>query len=95
MNEIYERIRPKAARSARANSLPKIHKMQVTLLPKFRPIIDTTGPTHYKVGKFVINNFYRPLDQNRHTTCRNQSIRCFSKKDTNITLSMLSACILM
>ena len=34
------------------HGLPKIHK-PFDILPKFRPIIDTTGTTHYSVGKYI------------------------------------------
>ena len=40
--ESYKNIRPRNAKPARAHGLPKIHKA-FDRLPKFRPIIDTTG----------------------------------------------------
>ena len=58
-------IRPKAAKPARAHGLPKIHK-KFDKIPKFRPIIDTTGTTHYGVGKFM-SQLLQPLTINKHT----------------------------
>ena len=40
------------AKPARAHGLPKIHKT-FTNIPKFRPIIDTTGSSHDLVGKYL------------------------------------------
>jgi uncharacterized protein (DUF927 family) len=48
----FQTIRPQAAKPARAHRLPKIHKKFDTI-PKFRPIVDTTGTTHYGIGKFL------------------------------------------
>ena len=45
--------------------MPKIHK-EYNRLPKFRPIIDTTGATHYKVGKYLAN-LLNPLTKNEFT----------------------------
>ena len=61
----YDEMRPRNARPARAHGLPKIHK-NFTNLPKFRPIIDTTGTTQALVGKFV-TNFLKPLTTNEFT----------------------------
>ena len=61
----FQLIRPKAARPARAHGLPKIHK-KFAKIPKFRPIIDTTGTTHYGVGKFL-SQLLQPLTRNEHT----------------------------
>ena len=47
-------MRPKNAKPARAHGLPKIHK-EFSNIPKFRPIIDTTGTTHCLVGKYLAN----------------------------------------
>ena len=49
-NDKYDKIRPKSAKLARAHGLPKIHKLFKNI-PSFCPIIDTTGTTHYSVGK--------------------------------------------
>ena len=48
----YQSIRPQSAKPARAHGLPKIHK-PFDDIPKFRPIIDTTGTTHYEIGKYL------------------------------------------
>ena len=61
----FQQIRPKAAKPARAHGLPKIHK-KFDKIPKFRPTIDTTGTTHYGVGKFL-NELLQPLTKNKHT----------------------------
>ena len=58
-------MRPKNAKPARAHGLPKTHKAFQTV-PKFRPIIDTTGSTHYKVGKYL-SNLLQPLTINEFT----------------------------
>ena len=63
--ESYKNIRPRNAKPARAHGLPKIHKA-FDRLPKFRPIIDTTGTTHYSVGKFI-SELLQPLTQNEYT----------------------------
>ena len=63
--ETYKNIRPKNAKAARAHGLLKIHKA-FDRLPKFRPIIDTTGTTHYSVGKFL-SELLQPLTQNEYT----------------------------
>ena len=46
----FSLCRPKNAKLAKAHGLPKIHK-SFDRIPKFRPIIDTTGSTHNFVGK--------------------------------------------
>ena len=61
----YKNIRPRNAKPARAHGLPKIHKA-FHQLPKFRPIIDTTGTTHYSVGKFI-SELLQPLTLNEFT----------------------------
>ena len=45
--------------------MPKIHK-KFDKIPKFCPIIDTTGTTHYGVGKFL-SQLLQPLTKNEHT----------------------------
>ena len=61
----YQSIRPQSAKPARAHGLPKIHK-PFDNIPKFRPIIDTTGTTHYEIGKYL-NQLLHPLTINEHT----------------------------
>ncbi|XP_066931458.1 uncharacterized protein [Clytia hemisphaerica] len=61
----YKDMRPKNAKPARAHGLPKIHK-KYEHLPKFRPIVDTTGTTHYSVGKYL-TNLLNPLTVNDYT----------------------------
>ena len=61
----FKTMRPKNAKPARAHGLPKIHKTY-NELPKFRPIIDTTGTTHYAVGKYL-TNLLNPLTLNSYT----------------------------
>ena len=51
-NDTYDKIQPISAKLARAHGLPKIHKLFKNI-PLFRPIIDTTGTTHYSVGKYL------------------------------------------
>ena len=63
--EEYKDMRPKNAKPARAHGLPKIHK-QFDHLPKFRPIVDTTGKMHYSVGKYL-TNLLNPLTVNDFT----------------------------
>ena len=47
-------MRPKNGKLARTQGLPKVHK-EYRNIPKFRPIVDTTGRPHYSVGKFLTN----------------------------------------
>ena len=54
--EVFNRIRPKNAKPARAHGLPKTHK-EYEAMPSFRPIIDTTGTTHSSIGKYFTNEF--------------------------------------
>ena len=61
----HKLMRPKNAKPARAHGLPKTHKVFETV-PKFRPIIDTIGSTHYKVGKYL-TNLLQPLTVNDYT----------------------------
>ena len=61
----YQMIRPQSAKPARAHGLPKIHK-KFDKLPKFRPIINTTGTTHYQIGKFL-SELLHLLTTNEHT----------------------------
>ncbi|XP_066930298.1 uncharacterized protein [Clytia hemisphaerica] len=58
-------MRPKSARLGRAHGLPKTHK-NFECLPKFRPIVDTTGTPHYGIGKYL-SSLLNPLTQNEFT----------------------------
>ena len=58
----FNLCRPKNAKPAKAHGLPKIHK-SFDRIPKFRPIIDTTGSTYYFVGKFLAS-LLKPLTVN-------------------------------
>ena len=62
---MYNKIRPKSAKLARAHGLPKIHKLFENI-PSFRPIIDTTGTTHYSVGKYL-SELLNPLTHNDYS----------------------------
>ena len=48
------KMRPKSARLGRSHGLPKIHK-NYTNISSFHPIVNTTGTTHYGVGKYLSN----------------------------------------
>ena len=50
-------MRPKNVKPAKAYGLPKIHKTS-TNIPKFRPIIDTSGSNLYLVGKYLAQLLY-------------------------------------
>ena len=63
--EEYNAMRPKNGKLARAHVLPKIHK-ENSNIPKFRPIVDTTGTPHYSAGKFL-TNLLNPLSMNEFT----------------------------
>ena len=58
-------MRPKNVKPARAHGLLKIRKT-FTNIPKFRPIIDTTGCSHYLVGKHLAR-LLCPLTNNELT----------------------------
>ena len=60
----FDMMRAKNAKSARAHELPKIHK-ELSNIPKFRPIIDTTGTTHCLVGKYLAS-LLNPLTINEY-----------------------------
>ena len=62
---MYQRIWPQNRRFERAHGLPKMHKEFVNL-PKFRPIVDTTGTVHYHVGKYL-RDLLNPLTSNEYT----------------------------
>ena len=57
-------MRQKSPKPARAHGLPNMHKT-FTNIPKFRPIIDTTGSSHYLVGKYLAQLY--PLTNNKFT----------------------------
>ena len=61
----FDQMRPKNAKPARAHGLPKMHQT-FTSIPKFRPIIDTAGSSHYLVGKYLAQLLY-PLTNNEFT----------------------------
>ena len=58
-------MRIKSAVVARAHGLPKVHK-KFDKLPKFRPIIDTTGTAFSHVGRFL-STLLQPLTLNEFT----------------------------
>ena len=64
-NDMYDKIRPKSAKLARAHGLPKTHKLFENI-PSFRPIIDTTGTTHYLVGNYL-SELLNPLTHNDYS----------------------------
>ena len=64
-NDMYYKIRPKFAKLARAHGLSKIHKLSQNI-PSFCPIIDTTGTTHYSVGKYL-SELLNPLTHNDYS----------------------------
>ena len=64
-DEVFKMIRPQNAKLARAHGVPKIHKT-FNSIPPFCPIIDTTGTTHYSVGKYI-SELFNSLTQNKHT----------------------------
>ena len=64
-DELFKRIRPQNAKPARAHGLPKTHKAYDNL-PPFRPIIDTTGTTHYATGKYLCE-LLGPLGNNTYS----------------------------
>ena len=58
-------MRPKSGKLARVHGLPKIHK-EYSNIPKFRPIVDTTGTPHCSDRKFL-TNLLNPLSMNEFT----------------------------
>ena len=48
----YKKLLPLNVSVARAHALPKIQKI-FALLPKFRPIVDTTSTCYYNVGSYL------------------------------------------
>ena len=63
---MYDKIRTKFAKLARAQGLPKIHKL-FQIVSSFRPIIDTTGTTHYSVVKYL-SELLNPLTHNDYSS---------------------------
>ena len=61
----FKTMRPKNTKPARAHGLRKMHKT-FDRLPKFRPIIDTTGTTYYSVDKYL-TSLLNPLFTNSFT----------------------------
>ena len=61
----FDMMRPKNAKPARAHGFPKIHK-EFSNIPKFRPIIGTTGTTHCLVGKYLAS-LLNPLTINEYS----------------------------
>ena len=61
----FKKIRPQSARIARGHGLPKMHK-HFDNIPSFRPIVDTTGTTHYSVDKYL-SQLLNPLTQNEYS----------------------------
>ena len=53
----FDLMRPKNAKPSRANGPPKIHT-EFFNVPKFRPIIDTTGTSHCLVGTYLASLLY-------------------------------------
>ena len=58
----HKNLRPQNARTGCAHALPKIHK-NFTVLPKFRPIVDTTSTCYYNVGSYL-TELLNPLTEN-------------------------------
>ena len=54
LEEVYQRIRPKDGKVARAHGLPKVHK-SFERVPSFRPAIGAIGSTHCNTGKYITN----------------------------------------
>ena len=63
--EVYQEIRPKNAKIARAHGLPKVH-MSFERVSSFRPIIDTIISTRYNVEKYI-TKLLIPLTQNKYS----------------------------
>ena len=51
-NDMYDKVRPKSVKLARAHGLPEIHKVFENI-PSFCPIIETSGTTHHPVAELV------------------------------------------
>ena len=59
--DVYQEIRPKNAKVARAHGFPKVHE-SFERVPSFEPIIDIIGFTQYNVGKYI-RKLLNPLTQ--------------------------------
>ena len=62
----YDKICPKGSRPGMLNGNPKIHKLVVNNLPKFRPILSAINTPGYNSAKFLIP-IIEPLTQNEFT----------------------------
>ena len=60
--EEYKMMYPKNAKIGRAHGSAKVHK-QFDRISPLRPIVDTIGSTHYRVGKYISDLLY-PLTLN-------------------------------
>ena len=63
--KVYQEIRPKNAKIARAHGLPKVH-MSFERVSSFRPIIDTIISKRYNVGNYI-TKLLIPLTQNKYS----------------------------
>ena len=63
--EVYQEIRRKNAKIARAYGLTKVHK-SFDRVPSVWPIIDAIASTHYNVGKYI-TKVPNPLTQNEYS----------------------------
>ena len=68
---VYNNNRPKHAKIAGANGLPRVHKA-FDDTPPFCPIIDTIGITHSSIRKYLSEVLY-PRTQNQFSI---RLIRC-------------------
>ena len=63
-NDMYDKVRPKSVKLARAHGLPEIHKVFENI-PSFCPIIETSGTTHHPVAELVyLSELLNPLTHN-------------------------------
>ena len=63
-NDMYDKVRPKSVKLARAHGLTEIHKVFENI-PSFRHIIETTGTTHHPVAELVyLSELLNPLTHN-------------------------------
>ena len=61
----FDQMRPKTVKPLSAHGLPKIHET-FTNIPKFSPIIETTGSIHYPLGEYLAQLLH-PLKNNEFT----------------------------
>ena len=94
---MYDKIRPKSAKLARAHGLPKIHKLFKNI-PSFRPIIDRTCTMHYSVGKYL-SELLKPLKHNDYSLKDSldaaTSIRRILPQAVKMTIACLSHWMLL